>query len=99
MEENHVMDQEVLMANKQVPRKQIAIHKFVLPLIVYGVPGIHGLHAARLVGEVFKCEHEKLILMKKTVELHAPDFPRSNKTVKQELALLVLFIFARTIQL
>ena len=82
MEENHVMDQEVLMANKQVQRKQIAIHKFVLPLIVYGVPGIHGLHAARLVGEVFKCEHEKLIVMKKMGERHAPDYQLSSKIVR-----------------
>ena len=37
--------------------------------------------------------------MKKTVELHAPDFPRSNKTVKQELALLVSITTAMPIRL
>ena len=66
---------------------------------MYGELGIRGLLAARPVAEEYKSGQEKLILMRKTVEQHAPDFPRSNKTVKQELALLVSITTATTIRL
>ena len=64
-----------------------------------GEHGIHGLLAVKRVAEEYKSGQEKLILTRKTVEQHVPDFPRSNKTVKQELALLVSITTSTNIRL
>ena len=64
-----------------------------------GEHGIHGLLAVKRVAEEYKSGQEKLILMRKTVEQHVPDFPRSNKTAKQELVLLVSITITKSITL
>ena len=64
-----------------------------------GEHGIHGLPVVKRVAEEYKSGQEKLTLMRKTVEQHVPDFPRSNKTVKQELVLLVSTTITKTISL
>ena len=64
-----------------------------------GEHGIHGLLAVKRVAEEYKSGQEKLILMRKTVERHVPDFPRSNKTAKPEVVLLVSITITKSIRL
>ena len=64
-----------------------------------GEHGIHGLPVVKRVAEEYKSGQEKLILTRKTVEQHVPDFPRSNKTAKQELVLLVSITITKSISL
>ena len=67
---------------------------------------MHGQLAAKLVEEVYKSEHEKLIHMLKMVELHVLAYLLSNKTAVQthvpQVVLLLYFIqgnFAKRINL
>ena len=64
-----------------------------------GEHGIHGLLAVKRVAEEYKSGQEKLILTRKTVEQRVPDFPRSNKTAKPELVLLVSITITKKIGL
>jgi len=71
----------------------------ILQSTVCGEHGIHGLLVVKRVAEESKSGQGKLTLMRKTVEQHVPDFPRSNKTAKQELVLLVSITITKSITL
>ena len=66
---------------------------------MYGEHGMHGLLVVKRVAEESKSGQGKLTLTRKMEEQHVPDFPRSNKTAKPELVLLVSITITKSISL